>query len=93
MITNNQISQIISKVRSKYSNIDYCRSLLSLPASIYHRENKNTGKIQLEYIEFRYYDAVILYKNKMVYSPQYGGSTVILTYKDWEDLLSILSKD
>lgn len=84
-----KIQKIIEKIRLMAKYNPNIRSLVAeQKASIRLKEDEN-GNIVLYCIEFNYYDALYVYADKMVFSPDSGKKETMFEYNGWDELLKM----
>ena len=87
-MTIEKVEKIIAKIRKLYSHVPVICDCVSDTTDVYVRFKEKSHKLELESIEMGMYDKVIIIANKAVLVPEHGKNTVLLEYKNWDELLN-----
>ena len=90
IINKNEIqlaTNVIQKIRMMFKYDKHLKNLISRPASVQMEEQE--GELVLDYIKFDDYDTIYVYRNQIVYSPEFGKSEILMEYENFDKLLEL----
>ena len=83
------ICKIIAKVRQMYKYDKRLADILATTASIKGSETPE-GKIEFSSITWSFYgNQIVAGRHRIVYSPEYGEDEELITYSDFNELISL----
>lgn len=87
-----KINEIVTKVRNLCGNELCFKYALRQKPIIVIKESEN-DIYEIESIEFRWYDRIFVYKDKLVYSAPHKRNKILFKYSGFDDLLKIKQID
>lgn len=81
--------KVASKVREIFKYNPELREVVEKTAQVYVSENKDTGKFEIDYIKFCFYDNVVtVSETEIEHHPEYSVKT-LFKYDGWDALLNL----